>query len=244
MPLERSSSTMGSIPASASARTTCAPIYPAPPVTIHRMSPTLTARRRAARRRRGGPGRCAGCGNAPSASARSTASAISSYRAWGTRAIDAPPKPPPVSRAPIAPALIAASTAASIAGTEISKSSRIDACEREHEVADRGGAARGEYGRVSRRRGRSPSRCAGHAGTSGRRRASLTRGRSSSVSSRSDATPMAAAPRSHASRRSAYPPVACACSTRESITIASRPSASRPRGITSDSRSSQSSRTA
>ena len=52
----------------------------------------------------------------------------------GTRAIAEPPKPPPVIRAPTAPASTAVVTATSSSGQEISKSSRIETCESRNSV--------------------------------------------------------------------------------------------------------------
>ena len=60
---------------------------------------------------------------------RSTAARTSRSAPAGMRAIAEPPKPPPVIRAPSAPAERAASTARSSSAQEISKSSRIEAWE-------------------------------------------------------------------------------------------------------------------
>ena len=49
--------------------------------------------------------------------------------AAGTSASTEPPNPPPIIRAPNAPAASAASTVASASGQEISKSSRSEACD-------------------------------------------------------------------------------------------------------------------
>ena len=71
----------------------------------------------------------AGCGNPASRSARRTASSTAATPSTGTRAITQPPKPPPVIRAPSAPAAVAVSAIKSMCAVVISKSSRMDACE-------------------------------------------------------------------------------------------------------------------
>ena len=71
----------------------------------------------------------------------------------GTSAIAEPPKPPPVIRAPSAPAWSAVSTAASSSAQEISKSSRIDACE-----AANSGPRRAQSPGLERRRPTSETR--------------------------------------------------------------------------------------
>jgi hypothetical protein len=60
--------------------------------------------------------------------------AVTASRTWpspvaGTSASTEPPNPPPIIRAPNAPATSAASTVASASGQEISKSSRSEACD-------------------------------------------------------------------------------------------------------------------
>ena len=81
-------------------------------------------------------------------------------RSAATSAMAEPPKPPPVIRAPSAPAATAASTAVSSSGTEISKSSRIEACEaRNSAPTARKSSARKAAATVSRTRSISVTTC-------------------------------------------------------------------------------------
>jgi len=57
-----------------------------------------------------------------------TAARTAASRPAGTRASTEPPKPPPIIRAPWAPAPITVSTVTSASGQETSKSSRSDMC--------------------------------------------------------------------------------------------------------------------
>src|ERR1700758_3658973 len=82
-----------------------------------------------------------GRANPASHTRRRTASPTESIRSVGTKAITQPPKPPPVIRAPRAPAPTAVSAIRSMCSVVISKSSRMDACE---EVKMRPASAKSE----------------------------------------------------------------------------------------------------
>ncbi len=107
-----------------------------------------------------------------------------------------PPNPPPVMRAPTAPASIAASTAVSSSGQEISKSSRIEACE-----ATSSGPSRSK----------SPSRRASTAAST--RAFSLTTWRARRTPGSPSAPAAASTCSGVASRRAATPRVRVAAST-------------------------------
>ena len=94
------------------------PARSAGPVSRRRPPPTT-------RWRAGGPG----AANADAAKAVSIGPDDRVDPLLGTSAMAEPPKPPPVIRAPIAPASTAVDTARSSSGQEISKSSRMDTCD-------------------------------------------------------------------------------------------------------------------
>ena len=102
-------------------------VPPAPGSTQSGLTATLSAG--AAHRPTARPRSASASGSRRERNARRSPSATGSARPSGTSAMMQPPKPPPVIRAPSAPASLAASTARSTVGTVISKSSRMEACE-------------------------------------------------------------------------------------------------------------------
>ena len=130
----------------------------------------------------------------------------------GTKAMMQPPKPPPVIRAPSAPASLAASTARSTVGTVMAKSSRIEAWDASNSGANSANRPATRSSAASRTRASSVTTCRTRRCISSSGRAA--RAASRSVMSRNAGTPSSGAASSQLARRAAYSlsTSACGCS--------------------------------
>ena len=137
-----------------------------------------------------------------------------------------PPNPPPVIRAPTAPASFAAPTARSSSGQEISKSSRMEACDAANRSPSAGQSPLAMASTVCVTRAISVTTWRARR----RMRSSASSATRSTVASRRESTPSRPTAVSQSARRLAYPPSTRACETPVSTTRSASPAPSSANG--------------